>query len=73
MRPIKFRGHDRRGNVFYGKCVFVDRNGNEVYEGDVVVDDGGEEFTAVLVPMMIAFDGKYYPITDELKLKENKL
>ena len=59
MRKIKFRGHDRCGNTFYG-----------VY--DLVVDDGGEEFIAVLVPMMIDIKGKHYRITDEIVLKEEK-
>ena len=96
MRKIKFRGHDRRGNTFYGaynadmgviddweyaathavdkaeQLVYVDKNGKEIYTGDLVVDDGGEEFIAVLVPMMIDIKGKHYRITDEVVLKEKE-
>ena len=96
MRKIKFRGHDRRGNTFYGaynadmgviddweyaathavdkaeQLVFVDKNGKEIFEGDLVVDDGGEEFIAVLVPMMIDIKGNYFHITDEVVLQEEK-
>ena len=96
MRQIKFRGHDRRGNTFYGtynedmgviddweyaatyavdkaeQLVFVDTNGKEIFEGDLVVDDSGEEFIAVLVPMMIDIKGNKYFITDEIVLQEKE-
>lgn len=54
------------------QLVSVDKNGKEIYTGDLVVDDGGEEFIAVLVPMMIDIKGNYFHITDEVVLQEEK-